>query len=632
MRTRRPTNVWYGQRRRSQALKKGQSKLDTNQILSSRTTSTVPDDPIHVASQKIYSKVYSPLRGRTIRLVTLHAGSSFDKIQCHLQEVRSVKPESYVALSYVWGSTQDPATIFLNSQEFLITQNLAEALKELRLPDTDRVLWIDALCINQSDNSEKSNQVPLMGSIYENATSVIAWLGPHENGSVHAFEMLKRVEYDGNPIPAIVTLDNSQAAFLALTPLMSRDYWFRAWIVQEIAFAQELRIRSGSDEVLYTTLQEVLCLPCQPVFLTLTPPKWSLRSQNNIHTSRHFDQPTLDERLLEPGLVRDGKSISPETYLGRLLDRRCLHGRDNVLAFYNLFSDEIKELMDTSYSSPEDEFFIQATRAIIEGSQNLYIITIKGRQLRPKKGELLACKMPSWCPHFGTSFRCNSIAPKSETGYTTPGAVVKFLDKNRTLVARGFTIGTIDEIVHRKSRPTEKFQSLKNHNDFTNEMEHIKICLHFALSLDFDADDEAACSAKFEALLETLGIGDYELPLCELLYKERKGELDFSDFDAVHLSILSEVKFFTHSRRVCSFETALAMSRTLRNRFALVPSTARKNDIICYIFGCKVPVVLHQIAEHYKVLGEAYVHEITDQNTLKYMSKRSNILKDFMLR
>jgi hypothetical protein len=58
-----------------------------------------------------------------------------------------------------------------------ITTNLFDALKRLRLPDADRVLWVDAICINQFDLEEKNIQVPLMKDIYSKASVVLIWLG-----------------------------------------------------------------------------------------------------------------------------------------------------------------------------------------------------------------------------------------------------------------------------------------------------------------------------------------------------------------------------------------------------------------------------------------------------------------------
>ncbi len=98
---------------------------------------------------------------------------------------------SFVALSYVWGSyAVTPHTITYNGCPVSVTENCWEALSHLRkdpdLKDPGRnddgsiALWIDAICIDQSDEAEKARQIPLMGDIYSKATSVCIWLGKED--------------------------------------------------------------------------------------------------------------------------------------------------------------------------------------------------------------------------------------------------------------------------------------------------------------------------------------------------------------------------------------------------------------------------------------------------------------------
>ena len=80
---------------------------------------------------------------------------------------------SYEALSYVWESADNPQLVFINDSEMSVKGNLHAALLHLRDPFIDRILWIDAICINQEDDEEKSHQVRLMAKIYAKASRVI---------------------------------------------------------------------------------------------------------------------------------------------------------------------------------------------------------------------------------------------------------------------------------------------------------------------------------------------------------------------------------------------------------------------------------------------------------------------------
>jgi hypothetical protein len=115
--------------------------------------------------------------------------AQFDEFNDLNEEVFGTKP-NYEALSYTWGSMEctevayvyescataqgprDPGTI-LN-----IGQNLTCALRHLRYPNKSRTLWIDAICINQTDIGERSAQVQRMGNLYKLADRVLVWLGP----------------------------------------------------------------------------------------------------------------------------------------------------------------------------------------------------------------------------------------------------------------------------------------------------------------------------------------------------------------------------------------------------------------------------------------------------------------------
>lgn len=89
----------------------------------------------------------------------------------------SILGAGYEALSYVWGDPRSVCSILVNEKAFPVTHNLFLALKHLRLPYNERKLWVDAICINQEDVEERSQQVQIMQKIYWRARRVIVWLG-----------------------------------------------------------------------------------------------------------------------------------------------------------------------------------------------------------------------------------------------------------------------------------------------------------------------------------------------------------------------------------------------------------------------------------------------------------------------
>jgi hypothetical protein len=111
-------------------------------------------------------------RACTIRLLNLHPGITEDLICCDLQCVSLSATPEYEAISYYWGTHAGAIEIQCDGRPFMITKELAAAFKKFRREDSNRLLWVDAICINQNDTKEKNCQVPLMRTIYEKAIAV----------------------------------------------------------------------------------------------------------------------------------------------------------------------------------------------------------------------------------------------------------------------------------------------------------------------------------------------------------------------------------------------------------------------------------------------------------------------------
>jgi hypothetical protein len=115
----------------------------------------------------------------------------------------------YEALSYRWGGQEPDIPIPCNNHRLLITRNVADALRYLRHKDKKRILWIDAICINQSDVGEKNHQVAMMYNIYRSAREVHVWLGPGSEDSREALSLVPEIQNDDslNAITSTPRLD-----------------------------------------------------------------------------------------------------------------------------------------------------------------------------------------------------------------------------------------------------------------------------------------------------------------------------------------------------------------------------------------------------------------------------------------
>lgn len=129
----------------------------------------------------------------SIRLLTFCPSADADNSRptCSLEAFDLDNAPPFTAISYAWGDASSRTAIQVNRKELSITSALDSALRHLRLPDQQRKLWIDQICINQADDDEKASQVLLMRQIYSQAEATIAWLGEERDGSDQAIRLIR---------------------------------------------------------------------------------------------------------------------------------------------------------------------------------------------------------------------------------------------------------------------------------------------------------------------------------------------------------------------------------------------------------------------------------------------------------
>jgi hypothetical protein len=144
---------------------------------------------------------YSPinLERPAFRLLRL-LGPENSEIECELFDAFLEEREeviSYEAVSYTWRFPLLEDSILVNGKELKITHSLYVALQRLQEQEPHRVLWIDAICIDQRNKKERGHQVSHMSKIYRSADRVICWLGPGTYKTNGLMESLKILEREG---------------------------------------------------------------------------------------------------------------------------------------------------------------------------------------------------------------------------------------------------------------------------------------------------------------------------------------------------------------------------------------------------------------------------------------------------
>jgi hypothetical protein len=153
----------------------------------------------------------------------------------------------YRCLSYTWGEPPEGREILLNNCTFRVRDNLYEFLGRAQQSFSNENLWIDAVCIDQSNMSERERQVERMDSVYKGATEVLVWLGRFP-------ELEFIVTYLNHPPWSLGTIE-------MLEKVMIHPYWFRAWITQEIVVAKSVQIIHISGTTAWDKLEKIFHTP-----------------------------------------------------------------------------------------------------------------------------------------------------------------------------------------------------------------------------------------------------------------------------------------------------------------------------------------------------------------------------------
>ena len=315
-----------------------------------------------------------------IRVLTLLPGAFSSEIRFCLDITHLTKdyvPE-FEAVSYAWGSIQNPVNVFIGRsgrKTLAVTQNLAEALPYFRYEDKPRVLWIDAICVDQGNPEERGHQVQRMADIYSKAAKVLVWLGPESDNSVLAINCLdyvsSKIKVDWNKSSITATANEihwadrnvppflNDAKLLAITHLLHRPWFERLWIRQEVHLASaDIEIVCGNQKILWEAIRTaVMCLYLKP-----TP--W-------------FSQ--LEEYVTRIDMVYKLCGGKNSYNIVNLIDEtkscNCSDPRDKIYALLSLLPRAQGIGIKPDYTINVYEAYQQATLSLIKSTQVLEVLS-----------------------------------------------------------------------------------------------------------------------------------------------------------------------------------------------------------------------------------------------------------------
>ncbi|KAF2166290.1 hypothetical protein M409DRAFT_23480 [Zasmidium cellare ATCC 36951] len=335
----------------------------------------------------------------SIVLLQLYPGEADQPIECSSESVLLSSDISYETLSYCWGQPIRDIAITQDGTPTLITSSLFQALRRLRRPDRARTVWIDQLCIDLSNEAERSTQVSVMQQIYRNAARGIIWLGELPTDAddcgftaedvENAFEKLALFDperYDPSALGETSGDCREKLGRVILSMMGSPHatwkavrWWRRIWTVQEAQLPPSSILQWGHLTVSFSLLKRIAvqmtrsgeyCTQWRQVFGV----GWRIN---------HFCTPLVNLQIHEP--------TGTLGTLFRWRERETTEPRDKIFALMGFFAEPpLPSIPSCDYSLSVVELYKLVTLDLIR--ENRGLLPLVGRRGEPRTTPGL----PSW--------------------------------------------------------------------------------------------------------------------------------------------------------------------------------------------------------------------------------------------
>jgi Heterokaryon incompatibility protein (HET) len=599
--------------------------------------------------------------------------------------------EPFMTVSYVWGGDkQGTVDITVKTADFreraplTVAPSVAPILELIRdHPDLKRVeyVWIDGISINQLDDIEKSSQVEMMGKIYERSEMTIVWLGGGDpdvcNMAMDFIEELLHWEpwlrrnYVATQLRATPSDLQNRKEWKALSVFFSLPWWKRVWTLQEFIVAKRLKFYWGERRILWSELEPLiytiwLCDPFNDFFTWETfLPAWNRRRMRQWYLQRH----QVGKKSLLACM-----SYHSDSHLSDERDR--VYG---ALAMVNAVDREI--VGRPRYGTRNDvlTLYRRLVRSWIQTHQSLDIICFaelftNNQPGGPGKPRAL----PSWVPDWREA-RNTFVIPLlvSQSGNTAIGNFRTILDLDPNyycsvyaasgreaprirpwenldqIVCGGIRVDTIDGLgwiseelphgclVQSTSLKNARGSDPSNNNSLLDclvkslvldredrylgtpaPLEHFRHDFQRLAAQAYDLECSSQHKERFTAWYQhnrTLLIGGSTI---EEICKARPIRNSGRELGDVHRSFVSRFKDTTARSKM-----GKRLVTTSQRLVGMGPPRAQRDDVVCVLFGCSVPVVLRAQGDGtWSFIGECYLHGYMDGEALLEQRKTEEFI------
>jgi hypothetical protein len=552
-------------------------------------------------------------------------------------------------LSYAWGDPTVTETIFVDDEPFQVTTNLAAFLTTLNRGrakwgwslDSPLHFWVDAICINQANILERSEQVLHMGEIYKTATRVLIWLGPYSIHTEQAFDRLLEIEEEvtkltkapnsasygqltelaqrlvDDNIPKDLDIGVEMSIREGLKDVIGRAWWRRTWILQEISahdkptfFCGEFAC-SKSAFLLYQTLASVSAVNSGADAITRTAAIDYACVSTALYMQRKMENAQSSSLLQLLQATRFSDATDP---------------RDKIYGILGLswdFSSGSELVPD--YNLTAREVYTGVVKAHMKKHDNLDIFGHCGYTA----GGL---DLPSWVPDWRSASETLTGVPfekevaykgrKVQPVYHASGEILSFGDQSpvitdKELYLHGLILDAI-ETLYKSSDYTDPSRRNVEKSWLTED----KAELYTLTGETMERAYLRTIVADFH-VFPSQGAG-YRQRGYAMIWPEGEGEVSGPQSEDVRFAQY-ELMRACHKRR---------FAYTRGGWMGLVPEAAQAGDSVAAILGGQVLYILRSSGARtgrFQLVGEAYFHGMMDGEAMKMVDRGERAIKEIVL-
>lgn len=482
----------------------------------------------------------------------------------------------YDALSYTWGSSFKTNKIDINGAGLPITRNLDAAFRGVRSATAARLLWVDAICIDQNNVGERNHQVNVMKRIFSNASSVIVWLGETPPKDPTVEDLILTYNFVRLENPETNILSYPKDSLVGLRQLFSWPWWKRVWIVQEVVAANEIVVRYGGRFIPWSFFVHV----CQAI----------QASEFRAHPRAHILRTCGYRKFMALDNFRSHGAMLLIRLLQCTRDYSATDPRDKIYAMLGIAADVSPTDIVPDYTQSPEEVYLGVLRFMITTRGSLDIIS-SGRLALAVPG------VPTWSPDWRVLDKVPPLSGEEVAGhrYSAGGRTTAVVDMGRfpsvlevegVLVDRVGCMGGMLKLASESMSTIHRWhyiakENLKSELSASHRVDWTRL---FAQTIIADKDHLGKQPSE--------GFLGAFWPFINGESPEKTEAVRFYA-DAVTRAVMGRRFFLTKG-----------------NRMALGPRDVQLGDMIVVLKGCSVPLVVRAVEGGVVLIGEAYVSGI----------------------